>query len=255
MIHSVPEAALQAVVARSPYIHIPQKPLEMSHASVAMLNETMQLQQIVRNPKCDVQKMNRPKNDQITLPHFIHAGRQMVKQYILVSENSSLINTANKNPPTEMIRNVSQELVDVPEASQIPLTVQNYNCTAEAPPPETNKRIKVKLESDSEDEGEEMEPVFDYEPDPESSPQPRNTEDSDKPIKCYVCFKSFRQKKNMYAHIRKIHSAQPKIEGGILCPLCKMHALRQEHLRNHLEKLHDIQIEKEEKLFNTMDGE
>lgn len=247
-IHTLPEGTLQTVVRRSSqFIHMQSKPLEVSQEPI--IDESIQLQSVVQNPKNDIQKTN----SQITLPHLFHT-RPMVlqgKQYFILKESAPLINEwKNRSQENEVIRNLSQSNKPVDEVSQIPLTVQNYNSSTET---ENNVKIeKLKHNSDSEDEGEEIEPVYDYEPDPESSTPAEAADDADKPNKCYMCFKSFRQKKNMYAHIRKIHSTQPKIEGGILCPLCKMHALRQEHLRNHLETLHDIRIEKEERLFNTI---
>lgn len=245
--HTLPEATLQTVVRRSSqFIHMQPKPLEVSQEPV--IDESI-LQSVLQNQKSDVQKTN----TQITLPQLFHT-RPMVlqgKQYFIVKENTPVTNEwKNRSVESEVVRDLSQNNKPADEVSQIPLTVQNYNSSTE-----TTTIVKTeKQNSDSEDEGDEIEPVFDYEPDPESSTLTEAADDADKPNKCYMCFKSFRQKKNMYAHIRKIHSTQPKIEGGILCPLCKMHALRQEHLRNHLETLHDIRIEKEERLFNTMNG-
>lgn len=127
------------------------------------------------------------------------------------------------------------------DESQIPLTVQYCG---QADP--------VDSHDDSGSEEEIIKPVYDHEPDPETPSSPVNPNDMTNT--CYMCFKKFRQKKNMYAHIRKIHSSQPNIQGGIICPLCKMHSLRQEHLRNHLQALHHVQIIKEERQFSTMQG-
>lgn len=173
------------------------------------------------------------------------------RQYIIVSDASILFNISTKDESKSDSKNVNNDntsnvVLPKSEMQDISFIINNCNTRVE-------RATKTKLESDSEDEEEDIEPVYDYEPDPDTSLK-KNIEEVEKPNKCYMCFRSFRQKKNMYAHIRKIHSIQPKIEGGILCPLCKMHALRQEHLRNHLESLHEIPIEKEEKLFNTMEG-
>lgn len=172
------------------------------------------------------------------------------RQFIIVSDNSMLFNIApkeNKTDQKEINNDIVRhsEIVSKPEMTDLSLILDNYS--------ERKISKTPTAESDSENEEDDIEPVYDYEPDPDTVTK-INVEQVEKPNKCYMCFRSFRQKKNMYAHIRKIHSTQPKIEGGILCPLCKMHALRQEHLRNHLETLHEIPIEKEEKLFNTIEG-
>lgn len=143
----------------------------------------------------------------------------------------------------------SENVLEEPEEqlavdeSQIPLTVQYCSQAAQ---------VDIQDDSCSDEERETLKPVFDHEPDPEPPSSPVNH--SDMANTCYMCFKKFRQKKNMYAHIRKIHSSQPNIQGGIICPLCRMHSLRQEHLRKHLETLHHVQILKEERQFSTMQG-
>lgn len=189
---------------------------------------------------------------QTSLPATDSQSAVEKRQFIIVSNDAMLFNIdtkENKAIQQDLISNnvKSNELKYKPLETNISLVLSNNN--------NRNKSFKkeVVAESDSENEEDDIEPVYDYEPDPDTD-SPATAEHLEKPNKCYMCFRTFRQKKNMYAHIRKIHSTQPKIEGGILCPLCKMHALRQEHLRNHLETLHEIPIEKEEKLFNTIEG-
>lgn len=141
-----------------------------------------------------------------------------------------------------------EETMDL-DSCQIPLTVQYCVDTAD---------VAIKTEdvdeSNTDEERDTETPVYDHEPDPEPAESISCSKDMDANNRCFMCFKKFRQKKNMYAHIRKIHSSQPKIQGGIICPLCKMHCLRQEHLRAHLATLHGTKIIKEERQFATIQG-
>lgn len=257
------DAMLEGMLKRTnQFIQMQDKPNIVNEPMIPD-DETIQLQQILLSEKNNILKGNNlPKPGHVNLSQLFNTSRQMLvqgKQLIIVPENHSLINNeweTSRNDPIEMEKDVNQMNTsnDVPEMTDIPLTVQNYNDSVTSEINMNNKGSqKSRQSSDTEDEEDDVEPVCDYEPDPEST-GPTETEDAAKPNKCYMCFKSFRHKKNMYAHIRKVHSTQPKIEGGILCPLCKMHASRQEHLRQHFESLHDIRIEKEEKLFNTMEG-
>lgn len=226
-------------------------------ASNSFFDGVMQLNSIP-NGKNSVFNINTPKTPENVICQISPSGQQMTlekKQYIILSDNSSVFNITSKDE--EFVdKSVNNEIIKYGNSEEksnlepVPVIIHNSIISSN-----NNNRNNGKIiESDSENDDEDIEPVNDYEPDPDTHTVLVSAEHLEKPNKCYVCFRSFRQKKNMYAHIRKIHSTQPKIEGGILCPLCKMHALRQEHLRNHLESLHKISIEKEEKLFNTMEG-
>ncbi|EEB18872.1 hypothetical protein Phum_PHUM537440 [Pediculus humanus corporis] len=226
-------------------------------ASNSFFDGVMQLNSIP-NGKNSVFNINTPKTPENVICQISPSGQQMTlekKQYIILSDNSSVFNITSKDE--EFVdKSVNNEIIKYGNSEEksnlepAPVIIHNSIISSN-----NNNRNNGKIiESDSENDDEDIEPVNDYEPDPDTHTVLVSSEHLEKPNKCYVCFRSFRQKKNMYAHIRKIHSTQPKIEGGILCPLCKMHALRQEHLRNHLESLHKISIEKEEKLFNTMEG-
>jgi len=130
-------------------------------------------------------------------------------------------------PESQYQYEISDSQLPEPDQSNIPLTVLNY--TVAKPEPE---------------DVPDLQPVRDDEPDPDSGPSSPLDKSEDE-NRCYMCFAKFTDKKNMYAHIRKIHSSQPLIDSGIVCPLCKMNFTRQMHLRSHLCSLHKLKIDKQ----------
>lgn len=74
-------------------------------------------------------------------------------------------------------------------------------------------------------------------------------------LSCDVCDKVFTLKKNLWAHLRKVHQLELKLDNGkIKCSECSEFFSRFVQLRDHLTTVHKKTFEEEVVEFETLQG-
>lgn len=78
----------------------------------------------------------------------------------------------------------------------------------------------------------------------------------DKPL-CDICGKQFKQRKNLYEHVRNVHKEEPNMlinNKFMKCPVCNKTENDRRKVYEHLAAVHNITIHFEKKTFNEMNG-
>ena len=70
-------------------------------------------------------------------------------------------------------------------------------------------------------------------------------------FKCSICDKCFTKTYNLNRHLINVHKQNIEFNLTIKCPLCPELLKNMDHLNDHIEKYHGIQIEKENLKFKN----
>lgn len=76
-------------------------------------------------------------------------------------------------------------------------------------------------------------------------------------VQCNICSREFTLKKNLYAHIRKIHKIKPAIDKNkknIVCSSCSCICGSYSELRDHLICVHGYEMHCEQVTFQGKEG-